>query len=57
MRKSGSNLDLINKNYSYANLEANLEEIKNIMKEKKIITLPVIDGNHKLLGLIQYYDI
>ena len=50
-------LDLINKNYSYANLESNLEEIKNIMKEKKIITLPVIDGNHKLLGLIQYYDI
>ena len=50
-------VDLINENYSYANLDSNLEEIKNIMKDNKIVTLPVIDAKHKLLGLIQYYDI
>ena len=49
--------DLINENYCYANLDSNLEEIKNIMKGNKIVTLPVIDVKQKLLGLIQYYDI
>ncbi len=49
--------DLINRKYIFADLKSNLEEIKNIMKENKIITLPVIDSTKKILGLIQYYDI
>ena len=55
--KNSKILDLINKEYKFANLESNLEEIKNIMRDNKIITLPVIDSNKKILGLVQYYDI
>jgi len=49
--------DLVNRDYTYANLNSNLEEIKTIMRKNKIITLPVIDSNKKILGLIQFYDI
>ena len=55
--KNSKIVDLINKEYKFANLESNLEEIKNIMRVNKIITLPVIDSNKKILGLVQYYDI
>lgn len=55
--KNSKIVDLINKEYKFANLESNLEEIKNIMRDNKIITLPVIDSNKKILGLVQYYDI
>ena len=50
-------IDIINKEYKFACLDSNLEEIKNIMRHNKIITLPVIDPNKEVLGLIQYYDI
>ncbi len=49
--------ELVNRKYTYANLNSNLEDIKTIMRKNKIITLPVIDSNKKILGLIQFYDI
>ena len=49
--------DLVNKKFKYANLNSNLEEIKNLMRNNKIITLPVVNSEKNLLGLIQYYDI
>ena len=49
--------ELVNRKYTYANLNSNLEDIKTIMKKNKIITLPVIDSNKKILGLIQFYEI
>ena len=48
---------LVNKKFTYAKLDYSLEQIKNIMKKKKVLTLPVLNKNSKLLGLIQYYDI
>jgi len=48
---------LLNKDFKYAYLESNLQEIKLVMQENKIITLPVINSDSKLIGLVQYYDI
>lgn len=49
--------DLVNKKFIHANLNSNLEEIKNLMRNNKIITLPVVNSEKNILGLIQYYDI
>ena len=48
---------LINKNFKFTNPDSNLHEVKNIMQTNKIITLPVIDTDNTLVGLVQYYDI
>lgn len=48
---------LINKNFKFARPDSNLHEVKNIMQTNKIITLPVIDTDNTLVGLVQYYDI
>ena len=48
---------LINKNFKFTRPDSNLHEVKNIMQTNKIITLPVIDTDNALLGLVQYYDI
>ena len=48
---------LINKNFKFTRPDSNLHEVKNIMQTNKIITLPVIDTDNKLVGLVQYYDI
>ena len=48
---------LINKNFKFTRPDSNLHEVKNIMQTNKIITLPVIDTDNTLVGLVQYYDI
>ena len=48
---------LINKNFKFTSPDSNLHEVKNIMQTNKIITLPVIDTDNTLVGLVQYYDI
>ena len=48
---------IINKNFKFTNPDSNLHEVKNIMQTNKIITLPVIDTDNTLVGLVQYYDI
>ena len=48
---------LLNKNFKFTNPDSNLHEVKNIMQTNKIITLPVIDADNTLVGLVQYYDI
>ncbi len=48
---------LINKNFKFTRPDSNLHDVKNIMQTNKIITLPVIDTDNKLVGLVQYYDI
>ena len=48
---------LINKNFKFTRPDSNLHEVKNIMQTNKIITLPVIDSDNTLVGLVQYYDI
>ena len=48
---------LINKNFKFTRPDSNLHEVKNIMQTNKIITLPVIDKDNTLVGLVQYYDI
>jgi IMP dehydrogenase len=40
-----------------ANEGISLEDAENILMHKKIEKLPIIDGNHKLVGLITYKDI
>lgn len=40
-----------------ANLGIGLDEAENILKEYKIEKLPIVDKNHKLVGLITYKDI
>ena len=49
--------DLVNTKYLYANMNSNLEDVKIIMRKNKIITLPVIDSDKKILGLVQFYDL
>ena len=48
---------LINKNFKFTRPDSNLHEVKNIMQTNKIITLPVINTDNTLVGLVQYYDI
>ena len=48
---------LINKNFKFTRPDSDLHEVKNIMQTNKIITLPVIDTDNTLVGLVQYYDI